>query len=244
MALLKVQLLRDHGYPTFGVKENLLHLSNHLFPVESSMQVPKEFLPIQNEYRFFGDPESEQPTMFKLLCHRLLEAHINVIAEYPEHCSSDVLPYNAVEAVVKMKDGGTNSPSSPKRQIQQSNRKWGAVKKQTAPCVVYNQKEKGNFTTVLFRSILVSPALFEPYPSTGDEWDLTTLMLADGTLQEKFEAHYDIFITEEDIAQIAGAGLNRVRLPIPFWAIATWSDVGTDESGPVAEPFPEGVCWK
>jgi hypothetical protein len=41
---------------------------------------------------------------------------------------------------------------------------------------------------------VIAPALFEPHPSTADEWDLTTLMLADGTLQEKFEAHYDIFI--------------------------------------------------
>lgn len=96
MALLKVQLLRDHGYPTFGVKENLLRLSNHLFPSDSSMQVPEEFLPIQNEYHVFGDPESEQPTMFKLLPHQL---YINVIAEYLEHCSPDVLPYNAVETV-------------------------------------------------------------------------------------------------------------------------------------------------
>ncbi|KAJ7491869.1 glycoside hydrolase superfamily [Mycena galericulata] len=66
---------------------------------------------------------------------------------------------------------------------------------------------------------VIAPALFEPYPSAADEWDLTTLMRADGTLQAKLEAHYDTFITEEDIAQIAGAGLNWVRVPIPFWAI-------------------------
>ncbi|KAJ7864348.1 hypothetical protein B0H13DRAFT_2564027 [Mycena leptocephala] len=88
MALLKVQLLRDHGYPTFGVKENLLRLSNHLFPSDSSMQVPEEFLPIQNEYHVFGDPESEQPTMFKLLPHQL---YINVIAEYLEHLLTGLL---------------------------------------------------------------------------------------------------------------------------------------------------------
>ncbi|KAJ7692426.1 glycoside hydrolase superfamily [Mycena rosella] len=94
----------------------------------------------------------------------------------------------------------------------------------------------------------IAPALFQPYPAATDEWSLTTLMRADGTLQAKLEAHYDTFITEQDIAQIAGAGLNWVRLPIPFWAIrrisSTWSDVGTDGSGAVAEPFLEGVCWK
>ncbi|KAJ7487059.1 glycoside hydrolase family 5 protein [Mycena latifolia] len=90
----------------------------------------------------------------------------------------------------------------------------------------------------------IAPALFQAYPGAIDEWSLATLMRADGTLEAKMEAHYDTFITEQDIAQIAGAGLNWVRLPIPFWAISTWSDVGTDGNGPVAEPFLEGVCWK
>src|ERR1700722_13507152 len=40
--------------------------------------------------------------------------------------------------------------------------------------------------------------------------------------------------TEEDFAQIAGAGLNWIRLPIAFWAIDTW----------VGEPFLPKVSWK
>ncbi|KAJ7673000.1 glycoside hydrolase superfamily [Mycena polygramma] len=53
------------------------------------------------------------------------------------------------------------------------------------------------------------------------------------------------FETEQDIAQIAGAVLNWVRVPIPFRAISTWSDVGTNETGAaVAEPFLMGVSWK
>lgn len=56
--------------------------------------------------------------------------------------------------------------------------------------------------------------------------------------------HYETFITEQDIAQIAGAGLNWIRLPIPFWAIETWSDVGSDgQGGEVGEPFLARVCW-
>ena len=39
--------------------------------------------------------------------------------------------------------------------------------------------------------------------------------------------------TEEDVIQIAGAGLNWVRIPIPYWAIETWE----------GEPFLERVCW-
>ncbi|KAF7337353.1 Glycoside hydrolase family 5 protein [Mycena sanguinolenta] len=70
-------------------------------------------------------------------------------------------------------------------------------------------------------------------------------MAADGTLQTTLEKHYDTFITEQDIAQIAGAGLNWVRLPIPFWAINTWSNIGVQGDGTIGgEPFLGGVCWK
>ena len=40
--------------------------------------------------------------------------------------------------------------------------------------------------------------------------------------------------TEEDFAKIAGAGLNWVRLPIPFWAVSTFED----------EPYYAKVSWK
>ncbi|KAJ6502951.1 glycoside hydrolase family 5 protein [Mycena vitilis] len=91
----------------------------------------------------------------------------------------------------------------------------------------------------------IAPALFQAYPPAVDEWTLAAAMRADGTLEAAMERHYDTFITEADIAQIAGAGLNWVRVPVPFWAVSTWSDVGTDETGAaVAEPFLEGVCWK
>lgn len=39
--------------------------------------------------------------------------------------------------------------------------------------------------------------------------------------------------TEQDIAEIAGAGLNWIRLPLPFWAIETIE----------GEPYLEGVAW-
>ncbi|KAJ7278637.1 hypothetical protein C8J57DRAFT_1712707 [Mycena rebaudengoi] len=40
----------------------------------------------------------------------------------------------------------------------------------------------------------IAPALFQQYPSAGDEWALSTLMRADGTLQAKMEQYYDTFI--------------------------------------------------
>jgi glucan 1,3-beta-glucosidase len=42
------------------------------------------------------------------------------------------------------------------------------------------------------------------------------------------------FQTEQDIAEIASAGLNWIRLPIPFWAIDVWP----------GEPFLEKTAWK
>ncbi|KAJ7804302.1 glycoside hydrolase superfamily [Mycena olivaceomarginata] len=69
-------------------------------------------------------------------------------------------------------------------------------------------------------------------------------MRNDGSLQRIMEAHYDEFITEQDIVAIAGAGLNWVRLPIPFWSIR-WTDIGADAAGnPVSELFLQGMWWK
>ncbi|CAE7089107.1 unnamed protein product [Rhizoctonia solani] len=86
-----------------------------------------------------------------------------------------------------------------------------------------------------------SPSLFERYMNEStpaiDEWTLSQHIIADpnsGGLQKVLEEHYSTFITEEDFAQIAGAGLNWVRIAIPYWAI---------ETAP-GEPFLEGVAWK
>jgi hypothetical protein len=40
--------------------------------------------------------------------------------------------------------------------------------------------------------------------------------------------------TEQDFAQIAGAGLNYVRIPLPYWAIETWD----------GEAFLKQTAWK
>ncbi|TFK19430.1 glycoside hydrolase [Coprinopsis marcescibilis] len=82
----------------------------------------------------------------------------------------------------------------------------------------------------------ISPALFQRYPGTRDEWELSLAMAADtanGGL-DQLEEHYDTFITEQDIAEIAGAGLNWIRLPVPYWAIEKYAD----------EPFLERTSWR
>ena len=94
----------------------------------------------------------------------------------------------------------------------------------------------------------IVPSLFEQNAGTVDEWTLSQALAAKGAdaLQQTIEDHYNTFITEEDIAQIAGAGLNWVRVPIPFWAIEKWDNVGVDPTtgAAVAEPFLARTCWK
>ncbi|KAI0343529.1 glycoside hydrolase [Trametopsis cervina] len=93
----------------------------------------------------------------------------------------------------------------------------------------------------------ISPALFQPYAGVRDEWHLSQTVASSGNLTDFLVQHYTTFVTEEDIAQIAGAGLNWIRLPIPFWAIEKWDDIGSDDApnGPeISEPFLARVCWE
>ncbi|CAO1626622.1 unnamed protein product [Parajaminaea phylloscopi] len=89
----------------------------------------------------------------------------------------------------------------------------------------------------------IAPALYEPYenststPPAVDEYTLSQRWLAEGgqaNLERKMRAHYDTFITEQDFAEIAGAGLNWVRLPVGFWAVETID----------GEPFLVKVAWE
>ncbi|KAJ3996200.1 glycoside hydrolase family 5 protein [Lentinula boryana] len=83
----------------------------------------------------------------------------------------------------------------------------------------------------------ITPSLFEKYTTAVDEWTLSEAMTADtseGGGLSQLEDHYNTFITEQDIAEIAGAGLNWIRLPIPYWAIETWP----------GEPFLAKTSWK
>ncbi|KAJ7228427.1 glycoside hydrolase family 5 protein [Mycena pura] len=83
----------------------------------------------------------------------------------------------------------------------------------------------------------ITPSYFEKYaPAAVDEWTLSVAMAndtANGGLGQ-LENHYNTFITEQDIAEIAGAGLNWLRIPIPYWAIETWP----------GEPFLAKTSWK
>ncbi|BGP20829.1 hypothetical protein JCM10213_008136 [Rhodosporidiobolus nylandii] len=96
----------------------------------------------------------------------------------------------------------------------------------------------------------ITPSLFEPFLDSTtpgpavDEWTLALNHLARGgreELERRMREHYEEFITELDFISIAAAGLNWVRLPVPHWAIRTWSE-GGEEGG--IEPMLEGVAWE
>lgn len=94
----------------------------------------------------------------------------------------------------------------------------------------------------------ISPELFQAHPNSVDEWTLDTDLRAGSNgsqnILAQMENYYNTFITEQDIAEIAGAGLNWIRLPIPFWAIDVWDNVGVDSNGTVvSEPFLARVSW-
>jgi glucan 1,3-beta-glucosidase len=95
--------------------------------------------------------------------------------------------------------------------------------------------------------------LYQQYNGTVDEWTLSVAMASDtanGGLSQ-LEQHYNTFIvslslipimpmltektqTEQDFAEIAGAGLNWVRIPLPYWAIEVRD----------GEPFLKQTAWK
>jgi len=61
-----------------------------------------------------------------------------------------------------------------------------------------------------------------------------TFIVSFGFFTELLREIFERFLqTEQDFAQIAGAGLNYVRIPLGYWAIEVRD----------AEPFLQGVSW-
>ncbi|OWZ33521.1 glucan 1,3-beta-glucosidase [Cryptococcus neoformans AD2-60a] len=83
----------------------------------------------------------------------------------------------------------------------------------------------------------IVPGLYEKYAngSAGTAIDEYTLSINMGdNLTAALTEHYETFITERDFAEIVAAGLNWVRIPIPFFAIEVWE----------GEPYLPKVSWQ
>lgn len=84
-----------------------------------------------------------------------------------------------------------------------------------------NQKVRGvNLGGWLVAEPWITPSLFD---NTGDGRvvDEYTFGQYASNAYGRLQSHWNSWITESDFAQIAGAGLNHVRIPIGYWAFDT-----------------------
>ncbi|KAG1772224.1 glycoside hydrolase superfamily, partial [Suillus placidus] len=73
-----------------------------------------------------------------------------------------------------------------------------------------------------FDSHAFAPALYQKYPQAIDGWTLSQAMAADalsGGGLSQLETYYKMLITDQDFAEITGAGLNFLCIPLPYWVI-------------------------
>jgi hypothetical protein len=94
--LLKMQILRiiESRHSRTLAEAGLNH---HVFPTETAIEIPDELNTTQEM-----DEIWETLAMYSFKHNRISEASIYFVAEYLEHCTSDILPYNAVQTLDKV----------------------------------------------------------------------------------------------------------------------------------------------
>lgn len=68
----------------------------------------------------------------------------------------------------------------------------------------------------------ITPSIFQPWENGGgvvDEYTFTAALGKDAA-QSQLNQHWGSWITEADFQEIASIGLNHVRIPIGYWALA------------------------
>lgn len=70
----------------------------------------------------------------------------------------------------------------------------------------------------------ITPSLFDYSSTLGiiDEYTLCSYL--GSSCESKLEAHYASFVTESTFQEIADAGLDHVRIPYSYWAVAVYDD--------------------
>lgn len=63
----------------------------------------------------------------------------------------------------------------------------------------------------------ITPSIFEGNAAV-DEWTYTQELGKDAA-KSQLSAHWNSWITQDDFNQIAGAGLNFVRIPLGYWSV-------------------------
>ncbi|KAI9840461.1 MAG: hypothetical protein M1837_001617 [Sclerophora amabilis] len=82
----------------------------------------------------------------------------------------------------------------------------------------------------------ITPSLFESYDPKLKIVDEYTLCkhLGPSKAKETLEKHYATFVTEQTMADIAAAGMDHIRIPYSYWAIATYP----------GDPYVPQVSWR
>lgn len=66
----------------------------------------------------------------------------------------------------------------------------------------------------------ITPSIFdEAGDAAVDEWTLTEVLGKDEA-QARLSEHWSSFVAKDDFERMAAAGLNHVRIPIGYWAVA------------------------
>ena len=71
----------------------------------------------------------------------------------------------------------------------------------------------------------ITPSLFSRWSdgSVIDEWTFSQALGKDEA-HNQLSQHWNNWITQDDFNEIAGAGMNHVRIPIGYWAVAPIDD--------------------
>lgn len=81
----------------------------------------------------------------------------------------------------------------------------------------------------------ITPSLFNTYTVADNVVDEYTLSATLGSSAASvIEKHYATFITEQDFADIANAGLDHVRIPYSYWAVTTYE----------GDPYVPKIAWR
>lgn len=65
----------------------------------------------------------------------------------------------------------------------------------------------------------ITPSIFDAAGAAAvDEWSLCSTLGAN-QCKSVLSQHWNSFVTQDDLNQIAAAGMNHVRIPIGYWAL-------------------------
>jgi hypothetical protein len=111
IALLKFQILETLKSGSYRTLEEA-RLNHCVFPTETAIDIPDT-----DEL----EPSDEPWAFYNFKHNRISEASIYVVAEYLEHCNSDILPYNTTKTLEKITYYPPNSAIHHTHQLRLAN---------------------------------------------------------------------------------------------------------------------------